>query len=71
MCMNGMSPAYVRSLPCRSPAAKKRLAVPFRAADTPAERSEYAQPDVALLLTVLRLGLQWHCNKGQKLIKVQ
>ncbi len=27
--------------------------MPFRAADTPAERSEYAQPDVALLLTHL------------------
>jgi hypothetical protein len=41
----------------RSPAARKRLAVPFRAADTPAERSEYAQPDVALMLTALRWGL--------------
>jgi hypothetical protein len=27
--------------------------VPFRAADTPAERSEWSQPDVALLLTHL------------------
>ena len=27
--------------------------MPFRAADTPSERSEYAQPDVALLLTHL------------------
>ncbi|MEW5310745.1 MAG: hypothetical protein WDW38_002512 [Sanguina aurantia] len=35
----------------RSPSARKRLAVPFRAAHTPAERSEFAQPDVALLLT--------------------
>ena len=37
----------------RSASARKRLAVPFRAADTPAERSEFAQPDVAILLTVL------------------
>jgi hypothetical protein len=29
------------------------MAVPFRAADTPDERSEFAQPDVALLLTHL------------------
>jgi hypothetical protein len=29
------------------------LAVPFRAADTPSERSEYAQPDSALVLTTL------------------
>jgi hypothetical protein len=27
--------------------------VPFRAALTPAERSEFAQPDVALVLTTL------------------
>ena len=40
-------------LPPRSTGALKRLAVPFRAALTPAERSEYAQPDVALLLTNL------------------
>lgn len=38
---------------CRSGTARKRLAVPFRAAHTPAERSEYSQPDVALLLTHL------------------
>ena len=37
----------------RSASARKRLAVPFRAADTPAERSEFAQPDVAIILTVL------------------
>jgi hypothetical protein len=37
----------------RSPSARKRLAIPFRAADVPAERAEYAQPDVALLLTHL------------------
>ncbi|GAX73071.1 hypothetical protein CEUSTIGMA_g524.t1 [Chlamydomonas eustigma] len=37
----------------RSPHALKQLAVPFRAADTPSERSEFAQPDVALLLTTL------------------
>ena len=29
------------------------MAVPFRAARTPSERSEFAQPDVALLLTTL------------------
>ena len=38
---------------CRLPSAKKRLAVPFRAGDTPDERSEFAQPDVALLFTHL------------------
>ncbi len=38
---------------CRSVTARKRLAVPFRAAHTPSERSEFAQPDVALLLTTL------------------
>eukprot|EP00955_Chlamydomonas_euryale_P083862 363897-Chlamydomonas_euryale.AAC.17 len=38
---------------CRLPNAKKQLAVPFRAALTLSERSEYAQPDVALVLTHL------------------
>jgi hypothetical protein len=38
---------------CRSATARKRLAVPFRAAHVPAERSEYAQPDTALCLTTL------------------
>ncbi|GIL75394.1 hypothetical protein Vretifemale_5196 [Volvox reticuliferus] len=33
--------------------ARKRIAVPYRAAHTPSERSEFAQPDVALLLTNL------------------
>ena len=37
----------------RKPGARKRLAVPFRAALTPSERSEFAQPDVALVLTHL------------------
>ncbi len=37
----------------RRPSARKRLAVPFRAAHTPSERSEFAQPDVALVLTHL------------------
>eukprot|EP00798_Chlamydomonas_sp_ICE-L_P016366 gene16366-22568_t len=37
----------------RSPSARKRLGVPYRAANTPSERSEYAQPDVALTLTML------------------
>jgi hypothetical protein len=38
---------------CRSNTARKQLAVPFRAAHQPAERSEYAQPDTALCLTTL------------------
>ncbi|KAG2441635.1 hypothetical protein HXX76_003254 [Chlamydomonas incerta] len=33
--------------------ARTRMAVPFRAAHTPSERSEFAQPDVALLMTHL------------------
>ena len=37
----------------RLPSARKRLAVPFRAAQTPAERSEYSHPDVALAKTTL------------------
>eukprot|EP00798_Chlamydomonas_sp_ICE-L_P016685 gene16685-22945_t len=37
----------------RSPSARKRLAVPYRAANTPSERSEFAQPDVALTFTML------------------
>eukprot|EP00798_Chlamydomonas_sp_ICE-L_P004008 gene4008-14088_t len=37
----------------RAPSARKRLGVPYRAANTPSERSEYAQPDVALTLTML------------------
>jgi hypothetical protein len=32
---------------------KKRLAVPFRFADTPDERSEFAHPDCAIVFTVL------------------
>eukprot|EP00198_Chlamydomonas_reinhardtii_P008814 XP_001698151.1 predicted protein [Chlamydomonas reinhardtii] len=32
---------------------RTRMAVPYRAAHTPSERSEFAQPDVALLLTHL------------------
>ena len=32
---------------------QKRLAVPFRAADTPAERAEFAHPDCALMFTML------------------
>lgn len=38
---------------CRLPTALKRMAVPYRAADTPSERSEFAQPDVAIVLTLL------------------
>lgn len=45
------SPAAAPAWRCRSTTARKRLAVPFRAAHTPAERSEFAQPDVAVLLT--------------------
>ncbi|PNH12760.1 hypothetical protein TSOC_000242, partial [Tetrabaena socialis] len=37
----------------RRTSARKRMAVPFRAAHTPSERSEYAQPDVALVLSLL------------------
>ena len=37
----------------RLESARKRMAVPFRAARTPSERSEFAQPDVSLLLTTL------------------
>jgi hypothetical protein len=43
-----VSPAACRRLP----RALKRMAVPFRAADTPDERSEFG-PDVALLLSHL------------------
>ena len=32
---------------------KKQLAVPFRACDTPSDRSEYGHPDVAIGLTML------------------
>ena len=52
--------------PRRLPSARKRLAVPYRAAQMPSERSEFAQPDVALLLTAISyfkdgalLGLVW------------
>lgn len=38
---------------CRLPSNRKRIVVPFRAAQTPAESSEYSQPDMALLLTHL------------------
>jgi hypothetical protein len=38
---------------CRAATARKQLAVPFRAAHQPSERSEYAQPDTALCLTTL------------------
>jgi hypothetical protein len=33
--------------------AKKRMAVPYRASDTPSERSEFSQPDCAIMLTYL------------------
>ncbi|GFH47532.1 hypothetical protein CTEN210_04007 [Chaetoceros tenuissimus] len=32
---------------------KKQLAVPFRGADTPSERSEYSHPDVAVILSII------------------
>ena len=50
-----MSPCpHIPCLPlCRSSTARKRLAVPYRAAHVPSERSEYTQPDTALLLTVI------------------
>ena len=37
----------------RASSAKKRLAVPFRAADVPASRSEFSQADVAMVYTHL------------------
>lgn len=37
----------------RLPSALKRMAVPFRGSQMPSERSEFAQPDVAILLTTL------------------
>ena len=37
----------------RTGSVKKRLAIPFRASNTPAERSEWKQPDVAITVTVL------------------
>ncbi len=33
--------------------AKKRLAVPYRASDTPSDRSEFSQPDCAIIQTYL------------------
>jgi hypothetical protein len=36
-----------------APAGRKRLAVPFRACDVPAERAEFAHPDATLALTTL------------------
>ncbi|KAG9403249.1 hypothetical protein AC1031_005895 [Aphanomyces cochlioides] len=37
---------------------KKRVAVPFRAANVPADRSEFGHPDVSLLLTTLAFYYQ-------------
>ncbi|CAM9849170.1 unnamed protein product [Discosporangium mesarthrocarpum] len=37
----------------RTIGAKKRLAIPFRASNTPALRSEWKHPDIAITLTVL------------------
>lgn len=37
----------------RTAGAKKRLAVPFRASNTPADRSEFRQSDVAIVYSVL------------------
>ena len=47
-----------RPRPCpastlRTATARKRLAIPYRAVETPSERSEYAQPDVAIVLSLL------------------
>ncbi len=44
---------HMGRLPCRTSDARKLLAVPFRAAHKPSERSEYAQPDTGLTLTTL------------------
>lgn len=38
---------------CRPHPLGKRMAVPFRANDTPTLRAEFAQPDVALVFTIL------------------
>lgn len=46
-------PKFVHPPHRRTPTARKRLAVPFRAAHVPSERAEYAQPDTALTLTAL------------------
>ena len=32
---------------------KKKLAVPFKSSDTPSERSEFGNPDTAIVLTIL------------------
>lgn len=61
--------------PRRLPHARKRLAVPYRAADSPAERAEYAQPDVAILLTLLSYAYDGLSTKElqlavQKLLKM-
>ncbi|CAM9434131.1 unnamed protein product, partial [Hapterophycus canaliculatus] len=37
----------------RAVGAKKRLVVPFRASNTPADRSEFKEPTLAIILTVL------------------
>ena len=36
-----------------SSAQMRRIAVPFRASDTPAERAEYAQPDIMIVFTYI------------------
>ena len=36
-----------------NPQGKKRLAVPFRACDTPSERSEFEHPEMAIVLTCI------------------
>ena len=48
--------------PCRSSSAKKRLAVPFRAADLPSPRSEFSQADVAMVYTHLSYYLDGLSN---------
>ncbi|CAE7813809.1 unnamed protein product [Symbiodinium sp. CCMP2592] len=50
----------------RHPAGRCRMAVPFRAKDVAAERSEFGHPDVAMLLTLItyyRGGLDDHAMK--------
>ena len=54
--------------PRRNP--HQRVAVPYLASDTPSERSEYSQPDVLIVLTVLsyfRSGLA--CSETREAVK--
>eukprot|EP00967_Tisochrysis_lutea_P027225 scaffold31536_cov17-Tisochrysis_lutea.AAC.1 len=56
-------------LACWLPTARKQLAVPFRGADWPSERSEWAQPDVAILLTQLSYYLDGAYKLGDSKVR--